>query len=132
MTPDSPPRREWTDAHIGYTQAVLDLYADGVGDAIMWLTDGEYAPVTFFADCRNLFQWSIDDYEPITIETISALHQAFADAMAAYEYGGDFATALFCARQRHMRPQQAVYRRIPKELWPLFDACGPDPRGRTR
>lgn len=33
---------------------------------------------------------------------------------------------LFCARVRGERPQGACYSRYPQELWPLFDAVGPE------
>ena len=39
---------------------------------------------------------------------------------------GMYGTELFSARVRKMRPQGASYKLYPKELWPLFDACGPE------
>ena len=40
--------------------------------------------------------------------------------------GGTHGPLLFCCRVRGMRPQGAALRSIPKPLWPLFDAAGPE------
>lgn len=45
--------------------------------------------------------------------------------MYAYQYQTNIAE-LFAARVREMRPQGACYKGYPKDLWPLFDACGPE------
>jgi hypothetical protein len=110
---------------IDYAHEVLDLFAfDNTGD-IWWRTDGEYAPVTFFVLCSDLFWWGTSDLERITPDNLPALKQAFVDAGEAADDGAGMAAYLFCARQRGMRPQGAQYKHIDKELWPLFDACGP-------
>lgn len=36
------------------------------------------------------------------------------------------ASSLFACRSRKMRPQGACYPDDHPELWPLFDACGPE------
>lgn len=35
-------------------------------DAIWWRTDGEYAPVTIFVNCSDLFWWAHADVEEVT------------------------------------------------------------------
>jgi hypothetical protein len=81
-------------------------------------TDGEYAPITFFANCGDLFYWATSDLEKITPENVEILEQSFADA----SFHGD---TLFCARVRKMRPQGACYKHWSADLQRLFDACGP-------
>jgi len=124
-------------------------------ESIWWRTDGEYAPVTFFVNCNDLFHWATADAEKLTPENLPELRQAVADVRAArgvptghfprldrdatneernkeaadwscwYDAGG-MGADLFCARVRKMRPQRPCYERWPPELHPLFDACGPE------
>lgn len=101
--------------------------ADGRED-IWWRTDGEYAPVTFWVLCNDVFYWATADMEPLTPETIGELERAYADVRTAT---GDasYGATLYCARRRKMRPQRPVYERLDERLRPLFDACG-SPRAR--
>lgn len=95
----------------------------GCRKALDWRCDGEFAPLTFFVHCNDLFTWGSADCEDVTPENIALLDQSYTDCR---KYGSD----LFCARVRKMRPQGAVYSMIDKEYWPLFDACGPErPKG---
>ena len=99
---------------------VADL--DMTGD-VSWRCDGEYAPITFWVNCNDLFFWGSSDCETLTIENLPILEQAFADCKAVdLEWAADM---LFCARVRKERPQGAAYPKDPK-TWPLFDACGPE------
>jgi len=94
-------------------------------EELWWRTDGEFAPVRFFVTCNDLFWWGTGDAEDITPENVAALEQAVADCRAAHPNGrGSRGPELFCARIRGERPQGAAYPKE-KELWPLFDACGP-------
>ena len=97
-------------------------------DMLLWRTDGKYAPITFMANCSDLFDWATADCEVITPENVGELERAFADVKAVsptWQYEG---VNLFCARVRGRRPQRPAY---PKDeaLWPLFDAAGPVRRG---
>ena len=106
---------------------VLKIFSEhDACDDVWWRTDGDYAPVTFLVNCNDLFYWACADAEAITKCNIDALDQAFKDALESHKYGCCHATLLFCCRQRGMRPQGAYYAHIPKELWPLFDSCGPE------
>ena len=83
-------------------------------DELMWDENLNFSIV-----CNDTFWWGTADAESITPETLEVLEQAFED-------GGDHGTILYCSRIRKMRPQGAVYKYLHKEIWPLFDACGPE------
>ena len=92
---------------------------------IWWRTDGKYAPITFFVNCNDLFYWACADTEEITPENIDSLEQAIIDLGAICKHGEVYGVELWCSRMRHMRPQGAFYPHD-KELWLLFDECGPE------
>lgn len=81
---------------------------------------------TAFVNCSDLFDWGSADCEEVTPENFPMLVQAIEDAEKAVKYGGIRGDDLFCARVRGCRPQGAAYTFIRPELWPLFDACGPE------
>lgn len=136
---------------VEFIRDVLSL-GDGFNDtgdlweSVWWRTDDEYAPVTFFVTCNDLFYWATADCEKLTPENIGMLKQAVVDVRTAmgvpggeWPRGRDFkdgwdewwhaggrAAELFCARVRKMRPQRPCYKAIPDALKPLFDACGPE------
>lgn len=136
---------------VEFIRGVLAL-GDGFNDtgdlweSIWWRTDDEYAPVTFFANCNDLFYWATADTEKLTPENLPLLGQALADVRVAFgvpvgewprgrdfkegwdewRNAGSHAVSLFCARVRQMRPQRPYYKHIPDKLKPLFDACGPE------
>lgn len=125
----------------------LDAYA-GIWDHVSWRTDDEYAPVTFWMNCNDLFWWATADDEEITRENVESISEAVRDvssalgtrnpsdrdwkpadwsaAFDAWKKVGGYAADLFCARSRKMRPQRPCYKRYPEALKPLFDACGPE------
>lgn len=108
---------------------VLDVTAFDSTDDIWWRTDNEYAPVTFWVTVNDCFYWASADLEKITPENVGELEKAYADCRAAMGgvggIGEIYAPMLFAARMRKMRPQGAAYPQE-KELWPLFDAAGPE------
>jgi len=113
-------------------------------ERIWWRTDAEYAPVTFFMGCNDLFYWASADAVTLTPENIDRLDVAIKDIKVAMNmdhdrlpkehafkfdkwFGmGDYAAILFCARERKMRPQPPYYESIPEELHALFNQCGPE------
>lgn len=114
-------------------------------EAIWWRTDNEYAPVTFFVNCNDLFYWACADCEQLTPENLPKLLDACVDcrkAMGCESYGSgidinwtkferfydaaSWAPLLLVARVRGMRPQRPYYKSIPEDLHALFDACGPE------
>jgi hypothetical protein len=107
-----------------YVLRVLNVVARAdCHDDIWWRTDGEYAPVTFWVQCSDVFVWGTADMEDLTEETLPELERAYRDVQEATG-STVWGATLYCARQRKMRPQGAAY---PKDgrLWPLLDACGP-------
>lgn len=139
--------------------SLVDMCADSkYGDlqnTLMWRTDGEYAPVTFFINCNDLFYWGCSDCEEITAQDMPNLDKCFEDIRTTtnvndpkklkFPHGdtkenieawckyhdrwwnmSSLAPTLWCCRQRKMRPQIPYYELIPKELHDLFNACGPE------
>lgn len=109
-------------------------------DELWWRTDGEYAPITFFVNCSDMFYWACAESEEVTPENVDLLVQSFGDCKATDRhsyYGG----TLFAARSRKMRPQGYAYplsrelhegsevdpKRLAKakKIWKLFDSAGP-------
>ncbi len=101
---------------------------DCYGEPIYWATHGDYAPVTFFVNCNDLFWWATADAEKLLPEDMPMLRQAILDVQAADVYdlrldNYEMGCALWCARKRKMRPQQPAYPKD-EQLRALFDACG--------
>lgn len=92
---------------------------------LLWRCDGQYAPVTFFINCNDLFWWGCADGEDITEENIHLLREAIKD-LEDYPLSKADAPLLFCCRVRKMRPQGAYYSYLEKDVWHLFDAAGPE------
>jgi hypothetical protein len=82
---------------------------------IRWTPD-----LDFYVNCNDLFFWGCSDAEDIeTQEDIDLLKKCFEDI------GEYWATQLFTARKRRMRPQGAAYPKN-ENLWKFFDDCGPE------
>lgn len=97
----------------------------GVDSSLLgWRTDGEYAPVSLYVNCNDLFYWGCADSEKLTVENISELEKAAEDIKKINPEDFSNADILFCCRMRKMRPQKPYYKYIPNNLKPLFDACG--------
>ena len=139
---------------------LIDGFADhkycDLKDAIWWrCTKDEYAPITFFINCNDLFYWACSDSEELTADKIPSFDKCFEDVRIAagvndpkkleFPRGGTkeeqaayvdyhekwwsisgWAPTLWCCRQRGMRPQNPFYESIPTELHDLFNACGPE------
>jgi hypothetical protein len=97
-------------------QAVAEADRHG---AVWWRTDGEWAPVTFFVNCNDVFAWGCADAEDLTPENCDEFVKACNQAL---EYGPE----LFVARVRGMRPQGAFYEGMTESLAAAFNACGPE------
>lgn len=94
-------------------------------DIMFWRTDGKYAPVTFILNTSDLLAWGCADAEEINTETFPLLKQAIEDCEAIDPiFGAIEGCSLFSCRVKEMRPQGVAYPEN-RELWPLFDACGP-------
>jgi len=86
---------------------------------IFWRIDGEYAPITIFANCNDLFYWGCADAEEITEDNIDIFEQSYKDSE-------DNGVELFCCRVRKMRPQEPYYKYINENEHHLFNECGPE------
>lgn len=115
-------------------------------DCFWWRTDGEYAPVTFFINCNDLFWWGTADCEELTPENLPLLLESITDVRKAcgvdcdernkllddqdkwnlHYHSGSEGAQLFCCRLRKMRPQQPVLKNINPMVKDLYLACGPE------
>ena len=83
-------------------------------EELYWTTD-----LQFYINCNDVFLWGSADAEDVTLKSLNVLEQSYIDA----EFDGAY---LYCARQRKIRPQGALYSSINKKHWDLFNACGPE------
>lgn len=97
---------------------VLSATAFDNCDDVWWRVDAEYAPITIFVSCNDLFFWGCADCETVTADNVHILEQAYEECP---HNGGN----LFCCRVRGMRPQGAYYKFLSAEEKQIFDACGP-------
>jgi len=87
-------------------------------DEVFWSQRRCYVPL------NDVFHWAVSDVEDLAASNAADFVQAHQDCKEAKAYG--FGSMLFACRVRKMRPQGAYYKHIPREVWPLFDACGPE------
>lgn len=93
---------------------------------LYWRCDGEYAPIKFFTNTNDLFCWGTADAEYVNPENFDELKKAVDECLAIDPVlGAIVGCELFACRMNKMRPQGAAYPEN-KNLWPLFDACGPE------
>jgi len=79
-------------------------------DHIWWRCDGEYAPITIWVNCNDLFYWAQADAEDLNIGDLPILEQAIVDLSAIDDVlGACYSTDLYCCRKRQMRPQKPAY-----------------------
>lgn len=114
-----------SEEQVNFILEILKLTSIEVDEniSISWRTDGEYAPVTFFADASDLFSWATADCEDILPVDLADLKQAIKDVKEIDKYSYD-GQSLWVCRKRQMRPMDCAYP-LNKKLWPLFDAAGP-------
>lgn len=93
-----------------------------IHDSLFWHSDLNY----FGVNVSDVFGWGCADLEEVTSENIDYLEQAIVDCQATLPDSWEgYGPWLFAARNRKTRPQGASYPGG-RELWPLFDACGPE------
>jgi hypothetical protein len=110
---------------------------------VFWRTDGGNAPLTFIANCNDVFWWATADGEKITPENISILEKCADDLLLVQKQAKPYVSgqtepmdedqlapghlsSLFAARVRKMRPQRPYFRYCGEQLKKLFEACGPE------
>lgn len=97
---------------------------------VCWCSGGPEGPLEFYVNCNDIFWWGTGDAEDITAENVAVLEQCKRDIgeiVGGLTRRADvwcWTGVLFCARVRGMRPQGAVYKYVPRELWPLLDGAG--------
>lgn len=113
-------------------QVVSALTCYGETTDVMWWIEDETKEVKCGVMCNDVFFWGCADVEELEAEDVPMLKEIkkMLFEMSRNESGkfinqfylhGDI---LFCAKKRKMRPQGAMYKHIPKELWHLFNECG--------
>lgn len=107
-----------------FMHRVLAAFAFDNCDMLFWRVDGEYAPVTFFAQANDVFWWGTADVEKIEPGDLPLLEQVVADLAGIGHQ--EYLAELYAAGKRRMRPQGAYYRNLPPAVSSLFDACGPE------
>lgn len=80
-----------------------------------WNREGD--DLSFSINCNDVFCMAADAVR-ITEDNIDILEQAIK------EMPKENGHILFCARADKIRPMNNFYKHIPKEQWPIFDACG--------
>jgi hypothetical protein len=108
---------------INGTHTILSfIFGYDLHDDVGWRCDSD--SITFWFNCNDLMFWGSSDCEEFGINDLPEIKRALDDCEAALKYHGHYGVSLFVCRKRGERPQGACY--PPKELWPLFDACGPE------
>lgn len=104
--------------------ALLRLFAFDDTEALWWRgKDGaQVGPLEFYVPVNDVFFWGSSDLELITASDVADLAIARTDCGDHFGYW----PTLWACRKRGMRPQGAQYDYLPKHLWPLFNACGPE------
>lgn len=110
-----------------YTDAIWWRLGDPVPDGVGGWTTADPDELIFLVNCSDVFTWGTADCERIDDESdLNGLEQAIWECEVIMgRYRGADGFLLWVARKREMRPQGAFYDHLDKELWHLFDACGP-------
>ena len=111
-----------------FVMRVLHLFAvhpNDLNQELSWVTDSASGPVRFYVDCSDTFAWATSDSEPLTPDNIGVFEQVLAD-LGTQDNCFMFASTLFAARVRGMRPMRLAYPKDSPEVCALFDACGPE------
>ena len=75
--------------------------------------------LTVSVNCNDLFYWATADLEPI--ETDDDLKLLESCLKICSEYG----PTIYACRKRKMRPQNCVLAKMPDEIKPHLESCGP-------
>lgn len=98
------------------TDFIIDLLKLAVKyeieDNLLWDDDLSVAIL-----CNDVFFWATADAEEITKETLLILEKSLED-------DNRNGAILYCARQRKMRPQGAIYKHLDEDKWHLYNECG--------
>lgn len=96
-----------------------------IADMLFWFSGDGGSPRPH-VNANDLFAWACADATEITPDNFATFRQSIEDCEAIDDVlGGIEGCSLFSCRVDKMRPQGAAYPKN-RELWPLFDACGPE------
>lgn len=88
---------------------------------LMWNEDLE-----FYVNCNDAFAYATADAEYISSqEDLDLLIKCMGDCTEADRTNGVYATLLYVARKRKMRPLYELLAHIPGAICDLLEACGP-------
>lgn len=110
-----------------FIRRVLETTQFWLCSSLFWRYDKD-DELAFFITCNDVFYWGTADVEELTPDNIAVLEQAISDVKDTNENAEEWATDLFCARIRGMRPQRPYFKYLddkPK-LQALFLAAGPE------
>ena len=81
----------------------------------------------FYVNCNDAFAYATADAEYISSqEDLDLLIKCMEDCVEADRtHGSAYATLLYVARKRKMRPLYEVLAHIPVDICDLLEACGP-------
>ena len=75
--------------------------------------------LTVSVDCNDLFYWATADLEPIETDAdVELLEECL-------ELDDSYGPTIYACRKRKMRPQNCVLDKMPEEVKPHFESCGP-------
>jgi hypothetical protein len=117
---------------LAFLRRVLATFAMAPHDFnedLIWRVDGKYAPITFWVNVSDVFDWASADMEEITPDSLDDFDQAVQDLRAIKANVAIYASALYAARRRQRRPMSEYYTYrlspMPPEVAELFNAAGP-------
>ena len=110
---------------LSFMRKVLSFFAKKDVTSSLMFYPREDGSIRFSVICSDLFWWACADDEEITPENFPLLVQSVEDCQKIDPDSEDHGLSLFVCRIRKMRPQGACYPNN-KDLWKLFDACGPE------
>lgn len=106
---------------------ILRLFAEfDIHDCLWWCFPAGPDEPKFLVNCNDLFYWATANAEEVTAETLPDLRRAIEECLVVDPVCGALdGVNLYAARRRKTRPQNCCYSEC-KDLWPLFDAVGPE------
>lgn len=104
---------------------IFQLFAKhDIEDMLYWCCQDD--DVSFYINTNDHFWLGTADAEIVILESLSLLAECIEKCLAIDPVcGAIHGCYLYAGRVRKLRPQGAAYPEE-RDLWPLFDACGPE------
>ena len=87
--------------------------------------------LVFSITCNDIFCYAADSEDITSQEDVDMIEQAAKDLLEIDPLANCWATVLFIARKRKMRPLTTWHHMFDKRMIALFDACGPEREDRN-